>query len=275
MPLSDEELKRRLKKQNWTAHNVRLSPEVTTRPGEADFIETDLRLRAILRALSFIYRGHLAGLRLMDLGSLEGGFALAMAQYGMDVTAIEARWKNLDKCLLLQEHFGLANLKFLQDDVKNFRIQKFGAFDVVLALGIFYHLDQPLAWLRHVAEATRCLLIVDSHYAPSDEASLKQIDPRLALSPLEEMRDGEEVYEGRWFFEYDDKSNREDQLWASYSNYSSFWLTKESLLRALVRAGFDLVLEQHDYSADSYKHLTITFPRTMVLAIKSSGLSRI
>jgi hypothetical protein len=192
----------------------------------------------------------------------------------MEVTAIEARRKNLDKCLLLQEHFGLANLRFLQDDVKNLTSRRFGMFDVVLALGILYHLDNPLIWLRRMAETVRGVVVIDSHYAPADDALLSQIDPRLTLGPLKNMREGEEVYEGRWFFEYDDKANREDQLWASYSNGSSFWLTKESLLKSLLRSGFDLVLEQHDYSADSYKHLSITFPRVMLLAIKSSGFTR-
>jgi hypothetical protein len=274
MPLTDEELKRRLKEQNWTAHNIRLSPAVTTRPGEPDFFETDLRLKAIIRALSFVYRNRLEGLRAADLGSLEGGFALALAERGMEVTAIEARRKNLDKCLLLKEHFGLANLRFLHDDVKNLTAQKFDMFDVVLALGILYHLDQPLHWLRRAAEVVRGMLVIDSHYAPADDALLSRIDQRLALGPLKNMRDGEEVYEGRWFFEYDDKANREDQLWASYSNGSSFWLTKESLLKALLRSGFDLVLEQHDYSVDSYKHLSVTFPRVMLLAIKTSGFTR-
>jgi hypothetical protein len=274
MPLTDEELERRLKEQNWTAHNIRLSPAVTTRPGEPDFFETDLRLKAIIRALSFVYRNRLEGLRAADLGSLEGGFALALAERGMEVTGIEARRKNLDKCLLLKEHFGLANLRFLHDDVKNLTAQKFDMFDVALALGILYHLDQPLLWLRRAAETVRGVLVIDSHYAPADDSLLSRIDQRLALGPLKNMSDGEDGYEGRWFFEYDDKANREDQLWASYSNGSSFWLTKESLLKALLRSGFDLVLEQHDYSVDSYKHLSVTFPRVMLLAIKSSGFTR-
>lgn len=273
MTLSDEDLRRRLASQQWTSHNIRLSDEITTMPGQPDFMETDLRLKAVLRAISFLYRGSLSALRIADLGCLEGGFALALAQRGMNVTGVEARWKNFEKVKLLKEHFGLRNLSFVLDDVKKFTSELFGTFDVTLALGILYHLDMPGAWLRQVSAATRGLLIVDSHYAPADDASLALIDPRLALSPLEEMKDGKEVYEGRWFFEYDDKSNREDQLWASYSNRSSFWLTKESLLRALMRAGFDLVLEQHDYSADFYKHLSVTFPRTMVLAIKSDGFS--
>lgn len=275
MALSDEDLRRRLAGQQWTSHNIRLSDELTTMPGQPDFMETDLRLKAVMRALSLLYKGDFAALRVADLGCLEGGFALALARRGMNVTGIEARRKNFEKLKLLEEHFGLRNLGFELDDVKNFDVERFGVCDVTLALGILYHLDEPAAWLRQVASATRGLLIVDSHYAPSDDADLAQLDSRLALGSLEQMEDGGQIYEGRWFFEYDDKANREDQLWASYSNRSSFWLTKESLLRALLRAGFDLVLEQHDYSADSYRHLTITFPRTMILAVKSGGFTGI
>ncbi len=275
MALSDEDLRRRLAGQQWTSHNIRLSDELTTMPGQPDFMETDLRLKAVMRALTLLYKGDFAALRVADLGCLEGGFALALARRGMNVTGIEARRKNFEKLKLLEEHFGLRNLGFELDDVKNFDAERFGVCDVTLALGILYHLDKPAAWLRQVASATRGLLIVDSHYAPSDDADLARLDSRLPLGPLEQMEDGGQIYEGRWFFEYDDKANREDQLWASYSNRSSFWLTKESLLKALLRAGFDLVLEQHDYSADSYKHLTITFPRTMILAVKSGGFTGI
>lgn len=271
MTLSDQELRWRLAGQEWTSHNIHLSDAITTMPGQPDFLETDLRLKAILRAILFLYRDGFSDLRVADLGCLEGGFALALAERGMSVTGIEARWKNFEKVKLLKEHFGFENLTFELDDVKNFTAERYGSFDVTLALGILYHLDNPVTWLRQVARATRSLLIIDSHYAPSDDASLAQIDERLTLGSLKMLHDGADVYEGRWFFEYDERANREDQLWASYSNSSSFWLTKESLLKAVMRAGFDLVLEQHDYSVDSYKHLTITFPRAMFLAIKSDG----
>jgi SAM-dependent methyltransferase len=272
MPLPDDVLRQRLAEQQWTAHNIRLTPELSTRPGEPDFIETDLRLRAIERALTLLYRNRLAGLRVADLGCLEGGFSLALAQRGMNVLGIEARRKNLEKALLLKEHFGLTNLELLCDDVKNFTRERRDVFDVTLALGILYHLDQPVAWLRQVAEATRGVLIIDSHYAPADEAALSLIDPRLRqLGPIKQMEDRGSIYEGRWFFEYGAEVDAESQLWASYSNRSSFWLTKESLLRSLSRAGFDLVLEQHDFSADFYEHFTVTYPRGMFLAIKSSG----
>lgn len=272
MPLSDKELLRRVAAQSWTSHNIALTDQITTMPDQSNLMEADLRLKAILRVLTLLYRGRLANLRLADLGCLEGGFALALAQRGMNVVGIEARAKNLRKVQLLQEHFELPNLEFALGDVKNFTRDDFGDFDVVLALGILYHLDQPPAWLRQIAQATSSVLFIDSHYAPADELSLALIDERISqLSTLERMEDGPATYQGRWFFEYGADAEREDQLWASYSNRKSFWLTKESLLRAVSSAGFDLVFEQHDYSAALYEHFTIKFPRVMLVAVKSAS----
>jgi SAM-dependent methyltransferase len=270
MSLANEELKTKLAKQEWTAHNIQLSPEIMTMPGKADFIETDLRLKAILRVLSFVYRGQLSGLRVADLGCLEGGFTLAMAQQGMDAIGIEARQMNLEKSQLLKEHFDLPQLEFRLDDVKNFTRERYGTFDVVLALGIAYHLDDPVAWLRQVSEMTRGVLIVEAHYAPADDRALKQLDSRLKLGPLTQGTSDGFQFEGRWFFEFARGTDPEGMPWASYSNSSSFWLTKKSLTLALMHAGFGLVMEQHDYSAPSYDFLTNTFSRGMFVALKNA-----
>lgn len=270
MTLTDKDLTQRLGKEPWTAHNIRFSSGVTAIPDRPDF-ETDIRLKAILSFLSSFYRDELSGLRLADLGCLEGGFSLEMAQRGMVVTGIEARKKNLEKCRLLEEHFALPNLEFVRDDVKNFARENYGTFDVVLALGILYHLDNPVPWLRQIAQATNTLLVIESHYAPGDETALALLDAELQhLGPIEQIEYEGATYEGRWFFEYGPEHDPENQLWASYSNASSFWLTKESILRATKRAGFDLVLEHHNYTVDNYRLLNSNRARGMYLAIKSA-----
>ena len=273
MPLSDEILLKRLSRQEWTAQNIRLSDQVTTWPGHADF-NTDLRLHAIRRILSALYPDGLNGLRVADLGCLEGGFSLELAKQGMIATGVEAREKNIEKCRLLADHFELPQLSFVKDDVKNFSADNYGTFDVVLALGILYHLDNPVAWLDQIAETTRKVLIIESHYAPADDAAMALIEPQLQrLGPLKQIEHKDSRYQGRWFFEYEPQlADRENQLWASYSNGSSFWLTKESLLLATQRAGFDLVLEQHDYSAEHYEFHTYRRSRGMFVAIKRGGL---
>ena len=200
--MSNEALRRRLAKQQWTAHNIRLTNELTTMPGRPDFMETDRRLQAMMRVLTVFYRNRLTGLRIADLGCLEGGFSVALAMQGADVTGIEARRANLEKCFLLQEHFRLPNLRFVQLDVKGFTKEVFGAFDVVIAFGILYHLDKPVEWLQQISKATQGVLIVDSHYAPEEDASLRLLDPSLArLGKLQRVEvDGSE-YEGHWYVE--------------------------------------------------------------------------
>src|SRR2546429_3042549 len=146
MPLSNEDLRKRLAKQQWTSHNVQLNEEITTMPGQPDFVRTDMRLQAIQRVLRILYRDHLSTLRIADLGCLEGGFAMALSHQGATVLAIEARAKELEKAELLKEHFDLSELKLLCADVKDFTVERFGTFDVVLALGILYHLDHPVQW---------------------------------------------------------------------------------------------------------------------------------
>ncbi len=273
MALSDEQLKCRLADQNWTSHNLRLSAQVETMPGKPDFMETDTRLIAILRTLALFYREGLKDLRVADLGCLEGGFALAMAQRGMNVIAIEARQTNLNKSLLIKEHFDLPNLEFRRDDVKNFTREKYGRFDIVLALGILYHLDEPTKWMRQVAAATEGLLIIDSHFAPSHDAGLRLLDKRLAKpGRLRQIKDGEMTYEGRWYPDCSPSLDRESQVWSSYSNSESLWLTKDSLCCGLMRAGFDLVLEQHDaWGVDAYKFYSTNFVRGIFVAAKSKA----
>jgi SAM-dependent methyltransferase len=270
MPLSDDVLRARLATQQWTSHNIRLGDQLTTMPDRPDFMQTDDRLQAIRRTLRAIFGENLAGLKIADLGCLEGGFSLALAQEGAQVTGIEARSLNIEKCRLLKEHFDLPNLNFVQADVKDFNVTTFGGFHVTLALGILYHLDNPLTWLQQVAHATKTLMIVDTHFAPANDTALALLDQRLsALSPLTDASFGGHAYQGRWFHEFDPESDRETNLWASYSNNRSFWLTQESLLFSLRHIGFDLAYQQHDWTVDRYRFFAETYPRTMVVGVKS------
>lgn len=271
MPFSTEELRKRIGSQQWTAHNIRLNSECTTRPGEPDFNETDLRLHAILRVMDMLFGPRLADVRVADLGCLEGGFALALAQRGAQVLGIEARRRNIEKAELLRDHFGLPNLSFQLSDVKDFKADRFGQFDLVLALGILYHLDQPVEWLRQISTATRRALILDTHFAPADDVSMSRLDSRLTLGPLERQTSGGSTVEGRWFHEFPEGADPEAQLWASYSNHKSFWLTKESLVRSVAQAGFPLVFEQHDYSCNNYDLFNVTYPRCILVAIREAS----
>ena len=253
---------------------MKLADGLSTIPGRPEFFATDTRLAAIRRVLRLRFGDDFAGLRIADLGCLEGGFAAALALDGAAVVGIDARSANLEKADVLRRHFDLQSLSFELADVKEFTVDRFGHFDVVLALGIAYHLDRPAAWLRQIGHATRSVLVVDSHVAPADDERLALMRSDIReLSPLEMELIGGSAYVGRWFAEFDEHITdlaREEQLWAAWSNHRSFWLTEESLLRALMDAGFDIVAQQHDATLGEYSYYRHEFSRGMYVALRSA-----
>jgi SAM-dependent methyltransferase len=265
--------------QQWTSHNVRLTPTIATMPEAPDFFATDARLAAIRRMLRLTFGDDLTGVRVADLGCLEGGFALALALEGATVVGLEARPANVAKAQLLRRHFQLPNLVIVEADVKDFIEANYGRFDVVLALGIAYHLDQPAAWLSQLGGMTDGVLVVESHIAPVEDEQLARMRPDIgtALSPLSSEQVGPRLYPGRWYAEFPEDipdAQRAQQLWASWSNHRSFWLTEEAMLRAIHDAGFDVVVQQHDGTLGQFDFMRHEFSRGMFVGCKSRHFSR-
>ena len=268
--LSDDELRARIARQRWTAQNIVLSPAVSTIPGQIDFLRDNAILQAIRRTLSIVFPNGLRGLRVADIGCLEGAYALALAQLGAEATGIEVREENVEKCRLVRDHFRLPNLRFVCDDAKNVTEDRYGRFDVVLALGLLYHLDHPVAWLSQIGAITDRILFVETHYAPERDADLANLRSAIRdLGPLQSFEVSGARFEGRWFTEFVTDAQRDDALWASYSNARSLWLTRRSILAALRLAGFDAIYEQYDYWIEKYDMITREYPRAMFVAVKT------
>ena len=146
----DKHILEKIRTSKWTSHNIPLTQsESTMNINNLPLIGDDLRTRTIKRNLCMMTGGEskLAGLRLIDLGCLEGGTAFEMAREDMDVVGVEGRKISYDKCSLIEDYFKLPNLHFLHLDVKNLNKKEHGIFDVVLCLGLLYHLDNPLSFL--------------------------------------------------------------------------------------------------------------------------------
>jgi 2-polyprenyl-3-methyl-5-hydroxy-6-metoxy-1,4-benzoquinol methylase len=59
------------------------------------------------------------------------------------VVALEGRQANLEKARFVKGILDLDHLELVLDDVRNLNKDRYGFFDVVLCLGILYHLDTP------------------------------------------------------------------------------------------------------------------------------------
>jgi SAM-dependent methyltransferase len=214
----------------WTAHDIHLGDGVSTVPdGGAD----PSRLRRVVQLAADLTGRPLSELRVLDLGALEGQYAVEFALHGAEVVAIEGREANAARARLAAEVLGLDNLEVRQEDVRGLSAERHGSFDLVLCLGLLYHLDgaDVFAFLDRLAEVCTSLLILDTH---------------VGLHPRRHHRHGGHDYRGVTFVEHSPRASaaqRQRSLWASLDNEESFWPTRASLLNALQRAGFTSVLE--------------------------------
>jgi hypothetical protein len=215
----------------WTAHNILLGEDVyTIGKGVAG---DEIKLRRIVQSVADAWRRPLSGLRLLDLACLEGLYAVEFARHGARALGIEGRQASIEKARFARDVLALPNLDFVQDDVRNLSKAKHGGFDVVLCLGILYHLDAPdvFGFLERVAHVCEGFALFDTHVSLAAEKS--------------HLFKGK-TYWGRGYQEHDPRStpeHRAGQLWASLDNPESFWLTRASLYNALSHVGFTSVHE--------------------------------
>lgn len=233
----DIELIQRQKQQivsrfgEWTAHNIQLYGDLYTI--DKRITGDEIKLRRIVQAASDIAGKPLRDLRILDLACLEGLYAIEFARHGAEVVAIEGRQANIEKARFAKEVLSLENLELVQGDVRELGRERYGSFDVVLCLGILYHLDVPdlFHFLESVSDVCQGFALVDTH------VSLKSEESHVY---------GEREYSGRRYVEHRPGATaeeREKALWASVDNPTSFWLTRPSLYNLLSDAGFTSAYE--------------------------------
>lgn len=218
---------------DWTAHNICLGEDLYT-IGQR-IVGDEIKLRRIVQMVTDLSPRPLETMRVLDLACLEGLYGIELARRGAQVVGIEGRAANIEKARFAKEVLSLSNLELFQDDVRNLSRETYGEFDVVLCLGILYHLDAPdvFQFLERIAEVCRGFAIFHTHI--SETASTVQDYKGVQ-------------YWGSLYQEHEAESSQEERLknlWASLDNPASFWPTRSSLYNALTQAGFTSVFECH------------------------------
>src|SRR4051794_21918623 len=153
----------------FTAHNIVLPDGTQTFP-EGALLSEAAETKAMLRSMRLLappVREDGGRRRVVDLGTLEGGYAVEFARAGYEVLAIEARAGNMAKCEWVAARLDLPNLSFVRGDVRN--VAAHGEFDVAFCSGLLYHLDTPSTFLRTLGEVTSRLLVLHTHFAVEDD----------------------------------------------------------------------------------------------------------
>ena len=99
----------------------------------------------------------------LDIGCNSGFFSLDMAARGAKhVDGIDLRQQNIAQAQFLAEHYGLANAAFRVADADADALEPAQQWDVVLNLGVLYHVVNPLQFIHQTYEMCRRFAIIDT-----------------------------------------------------------------------------------------------------------------
>ena len=124
----------------------------------------------------------LRGRRVLDVGAWDGWFSFALEKRGAEVVALDC--VELDTFMKARALLG-SKVEFREMDVMELSPAALGHFDIVLFLGVLYHLKHPLLALEKVCELTRDMAIVESHV--SDAGARQTGIPKLEYYETDEL----------------------------------------------------------------------------------------
>lgn len=207
----------------WRSYNIRLGDGQYTM-GDDRVGLGELMDARYLQLVSDLAHKPLCELRVLDLGAAEGLYGLELALQGATVLALEGREGPAERARHAAAALGLGDRYEVRvADVRELSVERYGTFDVVLCLGILYHLEAPDVFrlVRGTYELAEDLVIFRT---------------AVGLQPKVDVREDGRTYHG---FVYSETGTE----WASLDNPRSFWPTRPSLLNLLCDVGFTSIVE--------------------------------
>jgi tRNA (mo5U34)-methyltransferase len=167
-------------------HQIEVRPGIVT-PGVND-------TRTVLAHLDL--PDDCRGLRALDLGTRDGLFAFELARRGAEVVAIDYMPKERTGFPVASELLGI-DITYRQENIYNLDPDRDGTFDIVLFLGLLYHLPDPMRALRIARRLCRGRLhletqVLDNALLLADGTfiSLASAAPAVADLPIAQFYPG-------------------------------------------------------------------------------------
>jgi Protein of unknown function (DUF1698) len=180
----------------------------------------------------------LAGLKVLELGPLEGGHSHMLEGFGADrVVAVEGNRRAFLRCLVVKEVFGLRRVDFLCGDLLEYLRHTGKAFDLCLASGVLYHMPDPVEMLRLASQVCDRLFLWTHYY----DAALVQANPEVAAHFPSKSGPP---------FRYEYGDVRDASSFCGGAERHSYWLDRATIDRLLGELGFD----QLEYAFDQPDH---------------------
>jgi len=167
----------------------------------------------------------------VDVGCGVGYFSRFLSDLGFQVLGIDGRDQNVAEAA--SRHPGI---KFLVADAEYLPLQQLNTFDLVLCVGLLYHLENPFRAIRNLHHLTAKVLLIESMCASGSRPNMELID----------------------------EGHGENQA----LNYVAFYPSEPCLIKMLYRAGFPYVYSFNALPAHPLFHASLwrRKARTMLVA---------
>ena len=182
-PVTDtNEIRRLIDGYDAWYHCIEVAPGIVT-PGIHDSrLElANLDLMELPRDLS--------GRRVLDVGCRDGFFSFEMEARGAEVVAIDYAPETHTGFTIVSKILG-CRTPYLVENVYGLNPEEHGRFDVVLFLGVLYHLRNPLAALDRIRSVTKPggFLFLETQLAKDSAVAGRDV-PLWEFHPRDSLRD--------------------------------------------------------------------------------------
>jgi tRNA (mo5U34)-methyltransferase len=130
--------------------------------------------------------GSLAGKRVLDLACNAGFWSLSAADAGCDyVLGIDGRQMHVDQANFVFEvkEVEKDRYDFVAGDIFETDLRQFGTFDVVLCLGLMYHISKHMELMEKISEVNDDLLVIDTTLSMA-RGSFLEVQRQGPVSPM-------------------------------------------------------------------------------------------
>jgi tRNA (mo5U34)-methyltransferase len=194
-PITDlEEIRKLIADHGRWWHEIELAPGIVT-PGD----DSNRMKIPILDGLGLPVE--MTGMRVLDIGCSDGFFSFEMERRGADVVAIDFVPATYSGFSTARAVLGSA-VEYRMDNVYNLNPDDYGQFDVILFLGVLYHLRKPLAALDAIRSVMKegaqlfvGTMLIDDYFLLPDHtvSSLSAVNPVLNNVPIWQAYPGDSL----------------------------------------------------------------------------------
>jgi hypothetical protein len=191
--------------------------------------------------------GGVGGQTVLELGPLEGGHAYMLEHAGAAfISAIEANSRAYLKCLIAKEILQMERTRFWYGNFVPYLETTEERFDLIIASGVLYHMQDPLRLLELMSKHTNRIYIWTHYFDAEIIANDPNLNTRFQGKETVQVGDSTITLHQQFY-----KAALKDKAYCGGSEISSKWLTRDGLLAALREYGFcdfDFAFETPNHS---------------------------